>query len=617
MKILRNISILAAAAGLFCGCQELEMVRTYAPEDVVAPALRSIMQGETAVDEITVTSENMGELVTFTWDAADFGVKTQINYAVEAAYGADTVVVLTGLTSTSAQTTLEVLNAPLALASEDGGLGIPVDSPTEVNFLVSATIGDTFGKYYSEGVPVTMTVTQAERTYPMVYVLGGFSDWENGQIQKLFSFSNDEINYVGIIGFDGKAANGFKIRGTETGWSDDSNWGIDSSAEAPEEEAASIQLISSGGSSDIKAYSKNFYRFSFNRSTLVLTNELSFDQLGVAGDLTGWADGADIVMNFDDEKQVFWADVEFPAEGGFKLRADGAWAIQWGAAAEGAAATEGLLDGSANIKAPAGNYRLYVNLNNPDEMTWELNADDYGTGGDEPEPGPEPEYDWAVYGNTADSGSDWVDTPMTTRSSMFGVVNVAIPAGGEFLFRDAAQSTYLGPLSSYTTDGSAYTVMVGEGFEVSTDKVNARIADAGSYDFWYVPAVDMAYVAATGEKVGVVPDTYGLVGTVNDWGNSGVGDLAMSEEGGYYVTKGVKLTTDDQIKIRFNNEWNDAENYGSQVAGIVDINTGVTLVNGSGAQNMSVSLEGTYDIYFDKDNLLIYVMTEGNVPETE
>ena len=167
------------------------MVRTYAPEDVVAPALHSIMQGETAVDEITVTSENMGELVTFTWDAADFGVKTQINYAVEAAYGADTIAVLTGLTSTSAQMTYEVLNAPLALAAEDGGLGIPVDSPTEVNFLVSATIGDTFGKYYSEGVPVTMTVTQAERTYPMIYVIGDFCGWADGQTQELFSFSGD------------------------------------------------------------------------------------------------------------------------------------------------------------------------------------------------------------------------------------------------------------------------------------------------------------------------------------------------------------------------------------------------------------------------------------------
>ena len=611
MKILRNISILAAAAGLFCGCQELEMVRTYAPEDVVAPALRSIMQGETAVEEITVTSENMGETVTFTWDAADFGVKTQINYAVEAAYGADTIAVLTGLTSTSAQTTYEVLNAPLALAAEDGGLGIPVDSPTEVNFLVSATIGDTFGKYYSEGVPVTVTVTSAERTYPMIYVIGDFCGWSHDTAQHLFSFSNDEINYTGIIGFDGKAANGFKVTGSNNYDSATGNWGVGDGV-VIEPEAASATLTNDA-MGNITAYSKNFYRFSFNRSTLVLTNELSFDALYLVGSATGltWdSSKPENQMNFDTERQIFYIDYTLNEGDEIKVLTDnGTW---FGGTADGG------LNSQDNIKIPAsGNYRVYINLNNPDEMTWELNADDYGTGGDEPEPGPEPEYDWAVYGNTADSGSDWVDTPMTTKSSMFGVVNVAIPAGGEFLFRDAAQSTYLGPLSSYTTDGSAYTVMVGEGFEVSTDKVNARIADAGSYDFWYVPAVDMAYVAATGEKVGVVPDTYGLVGSVNDWGNSGVGDLAMSEEGGYYVTKGVKLTTDDQIKIRFNNEWNDAENYGSQVAGIVDINTGVTLVNGSGAQNMSVSLEGTYDIYFDKDNLLVYIMTEGSAPETE
>lgn len=611
MKILRNISILAAAAGLFCGCQELEMVRTYAPEDVVAPALRSIMQGETAVEEITVTSENMGETVTFTWDAADFGVKTQINYAVEAAYGADTIAVLTGLTSTSAQMTYEVLNAPLALAAEDGGLGVPVGTPTEVNFLVSATIGDTFGKYYSEGVPVTVTVTSAERTYPMIYVIGDFCGWSHDTAQHLFSFSNDEINYTGIIGFDGKAANGFKVTGSNNYDSATGNWGVGDGV-VIEPEAASATLTNDA-MGNITAYSKNFYRFSFNRSTLVLTNELSFDALYLVGSATGltWdSSKPENQMNFDTERQIFYIDYTLNEGDEIKVLTDnGTW---FGGTADGG------LNSQDNIKIPAsGNYRVYINLNNPDEMTWELNADDYGTGGDEPEPGPGPEYDWAVYGNTADSGSDWVDTPMTTKSSMFGVVNVAIPAGGEFLFRDAAQSTYLGPLSSYTTDGSAYTVMVGEGFEVSTDKVNARIADAGSYDFWYVPAVDMAYVAATGEKVGVVPDTYGLVGSVNDWGNSGVGDLAMSEEGGYYVTKGVKLTTDDQIKIRFNNEWNDAENYGSQVAGIVDINTGVTLVNGSGAQNMSVSLEGTYDIYFDKDNLLVYIMTEGSAPETE
>ena len=616
MKIFRYISALAAAAGLFSACQELEMVQTYAPEDVVAPVLRGIQLNGEPVSEIAVTSENMGTVVTFTWDAADFGVKTQINYAIEAAYNGDTLTVITGLTGTSSEVTFEALNTPLALAVEDGGLGLPSGTPTEVNFLVSATIGSTFGTYYSEGVPVTMTVTQAERTYPMIYVIGDFCGWADGQTQELFSFSGDEVNYSGVIGFGGMASNGFKIRGTETGWSDDSNWGVDGEAAAPEAEAKSITLISSGGSGNIMAYSKNFYHFSFNRSSLVLTNDFSFDQIGVIGDFNSW--GSDVVMNFDTEKQVFWADVEFPAEGGFKVRADGAWDVSWGVATTGAAATEGVLDGGNNITAPAGNYRLYVNLNNSEEMTWELNAADYGTGGGEetdPEPGPEPDYAWAVYGNTADSGTDWVDTPMTTRSAMFGVENVAIPAGGEFLFRDAAQSTYLGPLSSYTGDGSAYTVTIGEGFDVSTDKVNAKIAEAGNYDFWYVAAIGVAYVAATGEKVGVVPDSYGLVGTVNDWGNSGVGDLAMTEEGGYLVIKGVKLTTTDQLKIRLNNEWNDAANYGTASGGAIDINTGVAVVTSGGSQNMSVSLDGTYDIYFDLDNSTVYVMSEGRTPE--
>ena len=35
MRILKYISVLAAAAGLFSACQELEEVRTFAPGDVI------------------------------------------------------------------------------------------------------------------------------------------------------------------------------------------------------------------------------------------------------------------------------------------------------------------------------------------------------------------------------------------------------------------------------------------------------------------------------------------------------------------------------------------------------------------------------------------------------
>ena len=88
----------------------------------------------------------------------------------------------------------------------------------------------------------------------------------------------------------------------------------------------------------------------------------------------------------------------------------------------------------------------------------------------------------------------------------------------------------------------------------------------------------------------------------------------MTEDGGYLVRKGVVLTTTDQFKIRYNNEWNDAANFGTESGGAVDVNAAVAVVSSGGSQNMSVSLDGTYDIYFDLDNLTVYVMSEGRTP---
>ena len=47
----------------------------------------------------------------------------------------------------------------------------------------------------------------------------------------------------------------------------------------------------------------------------------------------------------------------------------------------------------------------------------------------------------------------------------------------------------------------------------------------------------------------------------------------------------------------------------------IDINTGVAVITSGGSQNMSVSLDGTYDIYFDLENSTVYVMSEGRTPE--
>ena len=370
MKITRYAMMLAAATGLLSACQKLDEVKAYDPDKVVAPVLHALP------GEIVITPDNMGSTQTFTWDAADFGVRTQINYSIEASYNDGAKLVLfTGMNGTSSEQTYESLNNILALSVEDGGLGVPSGEPTDVDFYISATIGTDFEKFYSAPATVRMTVTTAERTYPQVWVIGDYCGWNFDNAQGLFCFSGDEVTYEAIVDLGEKAANGFKLSG-EAGWNDACNWGTDGDAAAPETEAPSITLISSGGSGNIMVYSKRFYRFVFDRSTLTLSNKLSFNSMGIIGDATpgGW--DTDTEMNFDTQKQRFWVDVTLSA-GEFKFRADNDWAINFGGA-------DGRLSQNGdNIKATAGNYRVYATLNNSAEITYELNAGDYGTGGGE------------------------------------------------------------------------------------------------------------------------------------------------------------------------------------------------------------------------------------------
>ena len=594
MKLARYATMLAAAAGLFVACQKLDEAKVFSPEQVVSPVLHALPA------EIAITAENMGEIQTFTWDAADFGVLTQINYSIEAAVGDEAPVVLfSDLTGTSTEQPYESINTKLVYDVE-----VEPDTPTAVNFYVSATIGTDYKKVYSEPVAVTMTVTKAERVYPTVWVIGDYCGWSHDNSQFLFSFLDDEINYEGVIDFGEKAANGFKLTGI-AGWDDSCNWGLDGEAEKPEAEASSITLISSGGSGNIDIYSKRFYRFAFDRSSLTLTKSLSFDQLGIVGDGVGSWDN-DLVMEFDAKTQRFWVDATLVA-GEIKFRLDGAWDTSFGSA------TEGMLDSGDNIKVPAGNYRIYVNLNNSAAMTYELNAEDYGQGGEEPEPEPEV-ADWYIHGQTV-ATPEWGPTAMESASSnivAYKAADVEVAANSEFLFKSGDESQWIGADASLAGGDGRYTCTIGAAFAVSANKVNAVVAEAGTYDYWLLPDAGRAYVMAAGVKPEYVAETWGIVGNPTGWGD--LGDFSMSEEGAYLVRRGVVLKTTDEFKIRYNNAWDDSKNYGTASGGAIDINTAVAVITSGGSQNMKVQLDGTYDIYFDLAGSTVYVMSEGKTP---
>ena len=69
MRPFGYIMMMAAAATLTFGCQQLEEMRLLPPEQVVPPVLNPL-----GITELVITDDNLDETVSFAWDAADFGV---------------------------------------------------------------------------------------------------------------------------------------------------------------------------------------------------------------------------------------------------------------------------------------------------------------------------------------------------------------------------------------------------------------------------------------------------------------------------------------------------------------------------------------------------------------
>ncbi len=232
----------------------------------------------------------------------------------------------------------------------------------------------------------------------------------------------------------------------------------------------------------------------------------------------------------------------------------------------------------------------------------------------DPEPDPEPTADWYVHGATTDP-DNWGPTAMESASGnikAYKAAGIEVVANVGFVFKSGDESQWIGADASLAGDNGKYACVIGSAFQVSANKVDAVIAEAGTYDYWLLPDDGRAYVMTAGVKPEYVAETWGLVGNITGWGD--LGDFSMTEDGAYFVRKGVALTTTSEFKVRFNNTWDDAKNYGTENGGAIDINTAVSVITSGGSQNMKVQIDGTYDIYFDLANAALYVMDAGKTP---
>lgn len=212
------------------------------------------------------------------------------------------------------------LNALLMKLIDDRELEF---GPLGLEFRLSSSISTAAAALLSNVVSTTVTPFSGEKEYPQVWVIGDFCGWSHDNSQFLYS-ANDDTNYAGMIYFDGKAANGWKLCAAAN-W--DENWGA--GKDVPDEAAS---LVLAPGGDNLGCYKHMSYWVEFDKATATLKVSKPHDSWGVVGEHNSWGGTPDVAMTLASEtdqagKRQYYltATLDLEAGKGWKIRPDNAW----------------------------------------------------------------------------------------------------------------------------------------------------------------------------------------------------------------------------------------------------------------------------------------------------
>lgn len=319
-KIKSYISILAATLVL-CGCEsDLDKV-TYHAEDAT-PAVIEPLDESYVLDVMQA-----GEVaMTIKWSEADFGYSAAATNNIEMDLTGEDFTKSTTIASMGKGGEFSINHAELnnSIAKLLAAYGEELRAePIGFDIRMRSSISTATKSVISEIVTTTITPYDGEREYASIALRGDYNGWDFANSQRLYS-ANDDETYEGMIYFDGKAANGWKLCGDES-WS--TNWGVSGDEIA---EQKSITLVSGGD--NFLIYSGNCYNFKFNTETLEFTMSKPHDSWGVVGSFNDWGGSADTMMKLGSSDNNFYleATIEFEAGAEWKIRADDDWAASYG-----------------------------------------------------------------------------------------------------------------------------------------------------------------------------------------------------------------------------------------------------------------------------------------------
>ena len=599
MKFLKYLTVLAAVVGLTAACTtDIEKTQIAPLDEVVVPVLHELP--ETA---ITINEETSSDKMKLTWDKADFKAPVSILYAVCAKLGDNSVELMTGITATEAELSNSTLSR-LNNAVEKGGLAIEYEVPTVVNIYISAKVGAN-NVVYSESRELELTIFEIREPVKMyahseggwatcfIYGWGlegcNFGDWPgieitsnketvNGKEYYYFEIPREAEGNTGNIIFntgDGKQTQDI------TGVKMDESRYFTIAAEATDGKYIATEQVLP---KKIKLYARSLAGW----SKMYL---YGWDVKGVSFE---WP-GEEITMTeFVDDLE--WFVYELPMEA-FETTGNIIF-------------NNGDGQQTVDITGVTFSKNRFYEISAAPSADGKFTYTEIGGGNEpEPEPGPTPEpSDFKLYVDVTATGWEncniyvWDDNNVEYAGNWSGTALTL--EDGKYVWTVPAEAV-----------GKTINVIFNNGAGAQTADIKGVVLDK---DHTFVLNADLSYTMdgqTPSEPEGPTkePNRWGVVGTITGWGAQP--DLYMDEVAtDVFARKGVALTTDDSFKIRFNDEWNDAKNYGLESAGVVELNVGFSVITSGGSGDMKVPANGTYDIYFSLADAKVWVMTEGQIP---
>ena len=371
MKFTKFFMAIAAVA-MIAACDKTEQGSGNGEWTETAPEFTA------EIAEIVVTEETLDNKVSFSFSKADFGIATQINYAIEVQLGEGPKEVVLTTTKTTVEATLAEINVPLYKK-----LGATTGEPIDVNFYVSAQMGES-EKLYSQVKTVKVTVIEYGAVKSEWGLVGTINGWAAPDITMFVAEPYFVAYNVNLATSDE-----FKIRANEE-WNDEKNYGTEVKGTfAPN---TKFPVITSGGSQNIGVKEAGVYDIYFdleNTTVYLMKAGKTPDQAGEAeveyidpstdnfnvgfsGSVLGWddpsfeaGDRASFKSKSLTDEATYagtytyeLASITFAVGDEFKLRLNGAWV----GAGEGGATVEGLtVSGTDNFVAgEAGTYKATV-----------------------------------------------------------------------------------------------------------------------------------------------------------------------------------------------------------------------------------------------------------------